>query len=271
MATRSLDKRALQILTSTYWSPSGWKKTYATPPEDLAYAKAAGIMFDPVSITHDKMVEWALRSCGHTSKERVTQAFLASLTSRRLDWRSALGSFAASLHLLPHHWSKGQRAQFNCPMCGAYESENPQDLNVLNFERFKWGGVRHTFPLYIGFDLEQFVGAEAEPTEEDRCMMRSILKTAQSLPPHSKLSDLAKSLTDIFPSNLNERRTLIGILGYCGILQNPTRPGFFRGFPPYSERPEVPWGKNDWPYPVQWWNGSCGVSEDAVAFWFPAL
>jgi hypothetical protein len=270
--TRPLDKRALRILSSTYWSPSGWKKTYTTPPDDLAYAKAAGIMFDPECLTHDDMVERALRSLGRVSKEQVTRAFLASLTSRRLDWRSALGSFAVSLHFPPHCWSRVQNSQFNCPICGVYESKNPQDMNVLNFERFKWGGVRHGDPLYIGFDLELLAREKPpEPTNKDRSVMRNILDRVRSLPVHSKLSDLAKALASILPSNLNERRSLIGILGYCGILQDPAKPGFLEGFPPYAERPQVPWAKNDWPYPVQWWNGSCGVSEEAVAFWLPGL
>jgi len=91
------------------------------------------------------------------------------------------------------------------------------------------------------------------------------------MPQESRLSDLAKQLTGILPSSLNERRTLIGILGYCGILQDSSRPSFLDGFPPHSKRPEVPWVKNDWPYPVQWWNGSCGVNDNAVAFWFSNL
>jgi hypothetical protein len=31
-----------------------------------------------------------------------------------------------------------------CPVCDEYDTHDEDvDLNVLNFERFKWGGVRH--------------------------------------------------------------------------------------------------------------------------------
>jgi hypothetical protein len=269
---RSVDKRALKILFTTYWSSSGWKRVYTTPQNDLDYAKAAGIMFDSLGLSHDQVVDWALRSRATVSRAQVVDAFLASLTSRRLDRRSALGSFAVSLNLRAHHWSKDSASEFRCPICGVYEGTAQKDINILSFERFKWGGVRHTDPLYIGFDLERFsCEGASEPTDGDRAIMREILNTAHTLPTDAKLSNLAKALANVLPSNLDERRNLIGILGYCGILQVPSKPGFMQGFPSVSQRPVVPWSKNDWPYPVQWWNGSCGVSEDASHFWFPKL
>ena len=146
-----------------------------------------------------------------------------------------------------------------------------QDLNVLNFERFKWGGVRHSDPLYAAFDLERFAEADVpSPKDNDLAILRETIQTAASMPKRAKLSDLAKALAPILPSNNPERRTLIGILGYCGILRDPQRPGYLEGFPKYSSRQYTPWYKDDWPYPVQWWTGSHAVSVEAIADWFPA-
>lgn len=89
--------------------------------------------------------------------------------------------------------------------------------------------------------------------------------------PRARLSDLAKALSKLLPSNDAERRTLIGILGYAGILIDPDRPDFWKRFVPADEREQTPYHKDDWPYPVQWWNGSHGVNEAAVADWFPAF
>ncbi len=176
MAEQSIDHRALKILSSTYWSPSGWKKSYSTPPEDFAYAKASGFMFDSMVLSHDEKIEWVLRSRSRVSKTSVANGFLASLTSRRLDRRSALGSFAVSLHMPTHRWSK-EPGSFCCSLCGGFDRSNAsEDLNILNFERFKWGGVRHTDPLYIAFDLKQFsIAPPDQPTEDDLALMRSIL------------------------------------------------------------------------------------------------
>lgn len=48
------------------------------------------------------------------------------------------------------------------------ESYKNEDLNVLNFERIKWGGLRHGDLLYTLFDLEQFTKEEIpEPVTDD--------------------------------------------------------------------------------------------------------
>ncbi len=271
MEHEGVDQRALRILSSTYWSSAGWKKDPTSPTADFEYAKSVGMMFEPTQLTHDETIRWALRAREQVSKSQVVNGFIASLSSRRLDWRSALGSYAVSLNLPSHSFRKSAGC-FWCPICAAHDSvDKPEDLKVLNFERFKWGGVRHTDPLYIGFDLERFImGTLPRPSDADVALLRSIVVVARAMPQEARLSDLVKALAGIITSNLNERRALIGILGYCGILQDRSKPGFLDGFPPPSSRPEVPWAvKNDWPYPVQWWNGACGVNDDAVAFWFP--
>ena len=269
----SVDKRALKILSGTYWTSEGWKKQPETSAEDFSYAKAAGLMFDRVHATHDQAINWALRSRELVSKKAIVDGFLASLSSRRLDLRSALGSFATSRHFPIHRWSRIEGAEHYCHICGAFDgTQGGEDLNVLNFERFKWGGVRHSDPLYMAFDLERFAQIDIPvPTDEDRAILRQIIQTAASIQKGAKLSDLEKALAPTLPSNDPERRTLIGILGYCGILCDPAKPGYFEGFPQYSFRPNTPWYKDDWPYPVQWWNGSHGVQVEAVSYWFPDL
>src|SRR4028119_1477122 len=56
-----MDKKALNILFSTYWSSTGWKpeRDQVTPAEDLLYAKRAGVMFDPVRLSHEGSVRRA--------------------------------------------------------------------------------------------------------------------------------------------------------------------------------------------------------------------
>jgi hypothetical protein len=268
-----VDKRALRILFDTYWTATGWRKQPATSAEDLAYAKSVGVMFEPVLVTHNEAVDWALGCREIVSKEAVVAGFLASLSSRRLDLRSALGSFAVLRNFPSHRWSRTEGPGYSCPVCGAYEgTASREDLNVLNFERFKWGGVRHSTPLFIAFDLERFAKIEMPcPADNDRAILREIIQTAASMPKGSRLSDLAKALAPVLPSNNPERRTLIGILGYCGILRDPLKPGYFEGFPKHLLRPSTPWAKDDWPYPVQWWNSSHGVQFDALSEWFPQL
>lgn len=51
-----MDKKAKQILFQTYWSAKGWREKPVTAPIDFLYAKEKGMMFDPLTISHDDCV-----------------------------------------------------------------------------------------------------------------------------------------------------------------------------------------------------------------------
>lgn len=265
MLATTVDAKALKILQSTYWS-KGWRDKPVTSPEDLAYAKAHGVMFEPLKSTHDSAVKMARAAVAKLTPRVVGNGFLASLSSGRLDWRSALGTYAIGQHL-PAHKFKGGRS--GCEICGAYAGRMaPEDLNVLNFERFRWGGVRHENPVYIGFDLQRFAEREVPPaTTEDVEILREVLKIADSQPPNARPAQLAKEIA-IVKGAIEQRRTLLQILGYAGILQPAKHPGYFDSYTPANERDD---GSSDWTYPVTWWRGSDGVNWNAVKFWFPKL
>lgn len=264
-----LDKRALKILSDTYWSSSGWKRDPAVRPEDFAYARSRGVMFDPDVLSHDDAIDAAIAAVKAADKAVVAEAFVASLRSRRLDLRSALGSFAVGRHMRVHR-TMTLDGSVGCRYCGAYQDFG--DLNILNFERVKWGGVRHYDPRYIAFDLQLFAAQKpGTPTAEDFRILAAVLDVANSMPSTARPGDLEKALSKLLPSNSAERRTLIGLLGYAGILVDPTRPNFLHQFVPDVDREPTRWHKDDWPYPVQWWNGSHGVNDVAVAEWFPGI
>jgi hypothetical protein len=264
------DKRALKILNGMFWSSAGWNRNPSVPPEDFAYAKTQGLMFDPVVLTHDQATLAAAEAVASISRETASRAFISSLSSRRLDLRSALGSYAVGRHMKAHPKVDCVGSP-SCSYCGGYDKADA-DPNILNFERFKWGGVRHDNPQYIAFDLSIFASSEdIAPTPEDYSILRAIFTAIGSMPQKARLGDLEHGLSNVLPSNNAERRTLIGILGYTGIIGDPSRPGFRQHFVRMADRERTPWGKDDWPYPVQWWNGSCGLNQPAADEWFPGL
>lgn len=259
------DKRALKILFDTYWSSAGWKTDPTTPPDDYAYAKASGYMFDPVELSHDETIDWLFRSYEQVNLEEVAKAFLASLSKRRLDLRSALGSYAIARNF-PRHPFTGENC---CKVCGLYNSTGKDDLNVLNFERYKWGGVRHLDPLYIAFDLKLFRAAEiAEPTDEDKKILKEIASTVRNLNIDARVRDLEKALAHVIKSNQAEREVLIQIFAYCGILQPREHPGFFHSFTNDTDRTFPSVSKIDWDYPACWWRGKDGINDDALTYYF---
>jgi hypothetical protein len=261
------DKRALKILMDTYWSAAGWQREPSVSHDDFAYAKSHNVMFDPVQFSHAEAVGAVIEAVTNVSQKSVVKAFISSLGSRRLDLRSGLGSYAIGRHF-QRHVASITTARSPCAYCGFYDTKKV-DLSILNFERLKWGGVRHNQPTYISLDLRllQETGYPA-PTPDDFAILNAVLDTARSMSPTSRLNDLDKSLAKVLKSNSAERRCLIGILGYAGILIDPSRPAFRTEYVPVMGREETPWYKDDWPYPVRWWNGSFGVQQAAVADWF---
>lgn len=86
-----MDKKAKKILFNTYWSSNGWKMESEryTSPEDFAYAKEKGLMFEPITISHDECVKKIVRLANTITMEQVARAFMCSLSTRRLEWSSA--------------------------------------------------------------------------------------------------------------------------------------------------------------------------------------
>jgi hypothetical protein len=268
------DKQAESILFDAYWTPKGWKRVPTTPPDDFAYAKQAGYMFDPVTVDHDLLVAELIHLRSRLNAVEVGQAFSDSLTTGRLDLRSALGSYGAILRLPKHRLydflaSHESTSRHTCPLCKFYVRTETEDINVLNFERFKWGGVRHHDPLYALLDLQQFEAAGREPHAQTLEPLFRILDAASNAPASARPNDLIKMIAPHLPGNRAQRRIVIGILGHAGILQPGSHPGFFDGYPTDRESPRD--AKNDWPYPVLWWRGRDGVNAAALAYYFPDL
>ena len=258
-----IDPKALAILTATFWTARGWRDAPSTPPDDLAYARAKGLMFDPgaIVIGHDAVVVRARAACGAVTRAQVSAAFVASLGSRRLDWRSALGSWMFGQWLASHPivpWRKGG----SCATCGAPASSS-ENLDILSFERHRWGGVRHEAPMYIALDLERFALDPApSPTEADIGVLRAILAAARSLPPTARRPQLIKALAPLVRSNAAERDILVALLGYGGVLHDPAHPGFVASgmTSQQRERARAP-GDGDATYPIDHWCGAHGVDE----------
>src|SRR2546423_475818 len=89
-----VDPKALRILTTTFWSSRGWRMPPLWPSaEDFAYARGSGLMFDPHQIHHDELAMQIRGLVRRIPVEQVVEAFVSTLSSRRLDLRSALASY----------------------------------------------------------------------------------------------------------------------------------------------------------------------------------
>jgi hypothetical protein len=264
-----MDKRALKILSDTYWSSKGWKdeRQQKVAREDFAYAKAAGVMFHPLKASHGEVLKRLIETRDALEPPQVADAFLASLSTRRLDLRSALGSFAVFRHLCDH---EPRPYDGRCGICGQHlQWDEAEDLNVLNFERFKWGGVCHDDPLYAALDLELFFREEpACPIDEDIHIFNTLVSAIDAAPSQTTAATLHRYWVGTLKSNKQERDVIIAILGFCEILETVDHQGYRKRFVSQDERDLPDRSFTDMAYPACWWSRVDGINRDALHEWF---
>ena len=263
-----MDKRALRILLDAFWSPAGWKTEASRGPsiDDFDYAKSQGMMFDPVMLDHKQAQIELRKAIQQLDRRRVADAFLASLSTRRLDWRSAFGSYVVFQHMPPHAESD---AGGRCGVCGIYLSQDEENLNVLNFERFKWGGIRHDQVAYAALDLRLFLQEPAaQPVAEDVNILRDLIDAIRAVPVETTSAGLQTHFPKSLKSNKAERDILVGLLGFCGILGTHDHPGYSDTFVPSCERRLPDRRFVDMSYPACWWGASNGVNETKLKEYF---
>lgn len=261
---RGPDERAVRALLRTYWSSAGWVDEPTTPPDELAHAVEAGAMFgDPMTMAHDDLVAGVVDAASRVSADEVADAFVVSLSTRRLDHRSALGSYAVARHLTRHDFEPD--ADDRCAACGLGRSEEDLDRNVLNFERFKWGGVRRTDLTYVWHDLAAFASSDSPSSaRDDRDVLEALLEELESAPPAVTAPKAAQTLLRGIKGNKAERSVLLDILGVCSVLESPEQHGFAERFVRADARPLPPLRFVEQAYPVCWWKAEYGVNRRAA-------
>lgn len=155
-------------------------------------------------------------------------------------------------------------------LCGLHESnEQSEDLNVLNFERLKWGGVRHAQPLFATFALERFLAEGApRPTPEDADILRLILETLGCAPSSTTSAQVQRIFPKSFRSTKAERDVVVAILGFSGILAVPTYPSYRLRFVTPRERSLPERRFVDMDYPACWWSAVNGLDSMALSDYF---
>jgi hypothetical protein len=152
-----------------------------------------------------------------------------------------------------------------CGVCGFAQVERQVDWNVMNFERFKWGGVRHDQLDYVWLDLRQFSRADRlRPTPEDRAAFEQLLGVLEGAPEGTTAAQIAQKPPRGIKSNQDERSVLLDILGVCSVLETPEHRGYADGFVPAEDRVLPPRRFVDRAYPVCWWKAEYGVNRAAA-------
>ena len=258
-----------KLLFNSFWSSSGWSDNDISD-EVFQICKAQGYMFDPPEvITHEEYMYRLAKVVRSIDPYDVAGAFLYSLSTRLLEYRSALGSYWYAVAVPGHQWPDDKT--YHCPVCGwrrwsDRDQNRHRGFNVLTFERYKWGAVRHTNGQYALFDLEQFMLLpKVTLTDEDIKLLEDILGCVAEMDPDKKVGELQKIITSkkMIKSNKSELQTLLDILGICGILSSPDNPCYADSFVDTYGRDPVEY-KNDFAYPTNRWRASDGINTDRL-------
>lgn len=259
--------KGLEILFNAYCSNDG-----LISEKNLNIAKEEGFMFDyPKFKTHDQTLERLFNILNNISADDIANAFLYSLSTRELEYRSALGSYwyakAISKHALDCGHSKGDKECYYCGWIAWNEKPNIYDithgLNIYNFERYRHGGIRHTYLNYALFDLEQFLKLpKVTPTEDDKNILTNILNCVNMLDDDNKVGKLRNIIIKkkIFKTNKNELSVILEILGICGILYNDEFPCYCEKFADLYDRSPIE-HTNDFGYPINRWRANNGINN----------
>lgn len=244
--------------------------------EEFEYAINKGVMFhNRTTIKHSECISKIRDLLKVITDYDVANAFLYSLSTRCLEYRSVLGSYWY-VKDIPDHESN----EDSCHICrwNTYNDlpckyEYLNYYNDLNYERYRYGGVRHTQLQYALFDLEEFIKLPSvEHTKEDLKILSQILNCVFELKPNNKAGSLQKLITSkkIFNSNKNEVSVILDILGICGVLENKEHHCYSEGFLDCIDR-NPPEETNDYAYPINWWRAKDGINSDRLKIVFPML
>ena len=253
----------------------------AISEDEIALAKEEGYLFDyPKYESHSDTINRLIRTLVQIDPKDVANAFLFSLSTRKLEYRSAFGSYYFAKAIPMHEIMKSHNETLaamlcHCYLCGwqAWEEDPDQvemryGLNLLNYMRYKYGGspVGSLSIMYALFDLEQFLKLPAViPTEEDTRILKEILSCVDLLNASDKAGKLRDTIikTKAFKCNKDEVTVLLGELGISGILASKDYPSYDVFFANEYERDPAEY-RNDFAYPVNRWHAWDGINTEKL-------
>jgi len=280
---KRIDSKALKILMkynafaalceSSPYPLAAWEKEYVekhrTTPEDMAYLRLHGLAPDAVSLKHNEAISKCFLYYEKCKKISVTNAFLVSLSSARLEYRSGLPAFAIMQTMPDHEYQQTDAS--NCKICCSQEENRSLDLTGLMRQRFVFGSmVAAKEPYEIQFFLQQHLTLEdVTPSAADLSIFNAIIDILLHAGDAAKPNEVAKKLRTIpgFTANVDQCKCLLEILGFCSILETKKHPGYFKKYTNPGLAPSKSHSSN-WAYPVDFWTGKDGINREALAFWF---
>jgi hypothetical protein len=221
-------------------------------------------------ISHKDLYSWLSDTLNKIDKEKLTDAFLYSLSSKDLTYRPHLACYVFASSIPKHDIDKEIYPSGNiaCKYCGHCETY-PDDTLHLDSELHHWGGVRVQQVFCATYYLDKFLSMDpVKPSKADFAIFNNIIDTILLSDTEAKPRDLEKMFGKIFKSNKGQREMLIDQLGVIGILETEKFKGFHTKYTPTGLREIPPVHKIDWTFPVCWWRGKDKINSETYNYFF---
>ncbi|WP_299315736.1 hypothetical protein [uncultured Aquimarina sp.] len=232
------------------------------------------VILEQEIISHDDLIEQLFIEYDKANKDKYVSLFLASLSTKNMNWRSGLSVFAI-LQTFPNHKFKLVENQkpsriSPCDICSNYEQiELDTELVEESFEEI--GGL-------TGFELLDYFYyikktnelKPIKPKEEDLKIFSEIIDVLLNADEEETVKkDIQKKISKIkgYKSNSEQRQALLETLGYCSILETSKHKGLLNQYTNLAIAPTKT-HSSDWNYPVDWWTGKNSINKEAFKFWF---
>lgn len=231
-----------------------------------------------VRLTHDEALARLFAVRKHVSVRQAADAWVASLGSAPLIYRSALRS-ALVARWLPDHPFTPTAVYSHCTKCGVCgydKSSGAIDLDHLDELRQRngrgvWGWDEP--PDMVALDLEHFCTLPTRvPTADDARTLRTLIRAIVALGAAGTRAKAEKCVAGVLrarraPSNVDIRTSLLQTLSWGSVLCTADHPGVLRAFVPWDDRPM----KSEWGWPLGYWSGADGVNQRALKVIFPTV
>ncbi|WFR60356.1 hypothetical protein P9222_17220 [Paenibacillus amylolyticus] len=265
----------LRLLKQVYSGPTRWDEelqasrhdvSESISSQDLEALEAAG--HEPnrfVRPQHDETISELKELANQWTVEDAAQAFVASMWSAPMLWRSLLTAklIASSM---PDHEHTPYPSSSTCKICGL-NVDKATDTTLQWYWRMTSGTPLDGDPFGQVLALRELAGAQEPPlpNEYDRWIFRAVLTVLRELPPKTRYSKAALALKKerLLPTqNTYAYRDLLETLALIGILDTPEHPGMITEFTSYIQRDQRPNVRVEVQAPLAWWDSSIGINEN---------
>ena len=266
------DKKTISVLKKCYLP---YNSNSEPTEEEWKNGIDNGILVPKSVMTHDEIISEIKLLSDRILVDDAAKAFLYSLSSGDMRYRTAISSLIWA-KVLPNHSSltdKTKRSYGSCNLCGC--NHGLDEAEEIDFNKF--GVFRYLAPTqygnrpdfgqaeYVLNDLREFEKLPTvEPTEEDYYILNRIFGVIGTLKSHNKavalISDIRKQ--KIMNATGNGIHCLLGTLSMCGILETDKEKGYLHTFTNCNDRDLFMDG--DFFYPLKHWKAKFGVNYEAV-------